>query len=430
MGRTAWTLSVAVVAGPFLSACADTGAGSAGSIEVRDSAGVELVHNPRVGLIGERAELEEVLRIGAVEGEDPYMFSRVFDLAVGADGTYYVGNGQTGTVRVFGPDGKFVREFGGLGQGPGEFTTVNMVERVGDDIAIVDWQRGGRLGVFSPAGELLEFHGLMTPGGARTNVQGRGPHGWLGGLLHRGDYPRETEPGRAYEISTDVRVVYPGSDSAGPLVFPLPPRILYGSTTTEGLDWPLYGGGSGAVLDVHGRLYRAHGDSYRVDLFDADGRLIRSVTREYDAIPVQDAHIEELIAKVNARFDTATAGTPDSREREHERLIARIREQASFPHPATLPPLGALIPAEDGSFWVERIDGVPPADLEFRRLYGGFGSGLEAPVTWDVFDAQGRFLAGVELPARFNPRAVTERTVTGVLRDELDVEYVVRYRLR
>ncbi len=37
---------------------------------------------------------------------------------------------------------------------------------------------------------------------------------------------------------------------------------------------------------------------------------------------------------------------------------------------------------------------------------------------WDLFDADGRFLGSVALPHAFNPKHVTERTVTGVLKDD------------
>ena len=95
-----------------------------------------------------------------------------------------------------------------------------------------------------------------------------------------------------------------------------------------------------------------------------------------------------------------------------------------------MPPLGRLIAADDGAFWVERIDGGRPAEVEFRKYFRRPSESAETSATWDVFDARGRFLAAVPLPARFAPMAVTERTVTGVQRDEFDVEYVVTYRIR
>jgi hypothetical protein len=84
----------------------------------------------------------------------------------------------------------------------------------------------------------------------------------------------------------------------------------------------------------------------------------------------------------------------------------------------------------DGSVWVERRDLGDVAVDQFRSMYGGlFDDGRPVPTLWDVFDGEGRYLGRVELPPRFRAFATTASTVTGVVRDDLDVEYVVRYRV-
>jgi hypothetical protein len=48
---------------------------------------------------------------------------------------------------------------------------------------------------------------------------------------------------------------------------------------------------------------------------------------------------------------------------------------------------------------------------------------------WEVFDAEGRYLGVVELPARFTPAKIMEDAVYGIWLDELDVQYVKRLRI-
>ena len=49
-----------------------------------------------------------------------------------------------------------------------------------------------------------------------------------------------------------------------------------------------------------------------------------------------------------------------------------------------------------------------------------------SPPDWDVFDAEGRLLGMVTLPARFNPLRVVGNAIYGTRLDDLDVQHVVR----
>jgi hypothetical protein len=83
------------------------------------------------------SEFEEVYRVGVVEGESWEMFAQVGKAAFDAEGNLYVfdgdgGSSRFGGMRLMGPSGnlrvlvfdaagRFVREFGSSGGGPGEF---------------------------------------------------------------------------------------------------------------------------------------------------------------------------------------------------------------------------------------------------------------------------------------------------------------------
>ena len=64
---------------------------------------------------------------------------------------------------------------------------------------------------------------------------------------------------------------------------------------------------------------------------------------------------------------------------------------------------------------------------EYHRSFGR-GSGRR-PSVWEVFNADGQYVATVRFSPAFQPREVRWNSVVGVLRDQLDVEYVVRYEL-
>lgn len=53
----------------------------------------------------------------------------------------------------------------------------------------------------------------------------------------------------------------------------------------------------------------------------------------------------------------------------------------------------------------------------------------DTPVEWTVYDLQGRTVAHVTTPARFQPHEIGEDYITGLYQDEMDVDYVRLYRL-
>lgn len=87
---------------------------------------------------------------------------------------------------------------------------------------------------------------------------------------------------------------------------------------------------------------------------------------------------------------------------------------ASWPHAEMLPWISAILVDRGGRVWAREYR--PPFD--------------PSPVAWGVFDAGGRWLGRVEMPAAFRPTEIGPDFVLGIERDELGVEYVRRYELR
>ena len=87
------------------------------------------------------------------------------------------------------------------------------------------------------------------------------------------------------------------------------------------------------------------------------------------------------------------------------------------------PAFGLLGAGPSGSVWVQRIRSA--ADMAGGEDEDFDVQNVGSP-EWEVFDAEGRYLGVVELPARFTPAKITEDAVYGIWLDELDVQYVKR----
>jgi hypothetical protein len=394
---------------------------------VSDSLGVEVVRNGAVGAWGAApAALQERVRIGVFEGDDAYQFHEVLSLAVADDGTIFVGNNQTASVRVFTPEGRFLRELGGRGAGPGEYNMVNRVWLTRDGVAITDWQRGGRTGLYDRAGNLTAFLSALQPDGSTIMPLAETPAGWY--ATHSAPSPPpDLPPGTRLERERRIHHFDPDRNELGEVAFPLPPSVFYISPETHGLDRSLFEPERPHAFDDAGRLYIAHGEPYRIDVHDPAGTLVRTISRKTEPVPIRDVDLQRVREMIAARYDTMTPRPGRDPRAERDRVTARVQRQRNFDPRPTLPPTGRLLVSHDGSLWIERVDNAAPATLVEERLFAMF-AGVRRNSTWDLFDADGRFLAAVELHPDFRAHAVRGLEVTGVLKDDLDVEYVVTYR--
>jgi hypothetical protein len=101
------------------------------------------------------ATLVQEMSIGVSAGDDHYMFGAVGDVAVGKDGAVFVYDPQAHAVRKYDAAGTYVRSFGRLGEGPGEFRVVSGIA-VQPDGRLLVWDTVlWRITVFSAAGEIL-----------------------------------------------------------------------------------------------------------------------------------------------------------------------------------------------------------------------------------------------------------------------------------
>jgi sugar lactone lactonase YvrE len=123
---------------------------------------------------------------------------------------------------------------------------------------------------------------------------------------------------------------------------------------------------------------------------------LRTITREFTPIPVTAADRDQ--AREDLKWFTEQGGPVD---------WSKI--------PETKPLVTQFFLDDEGDIWVVRES-----------------SGAEGSTVADVFDPQGRYLGAVALPFALAeaPLPIVRNSVLyGVVRDELDVPYVVRARI-
>lgn len=105
------------------------------------------------------------------------------------------------------------------------------------------------------------------------------------------------------------------------------------------------------------------------------------------------------------------------------------------PIPDLKPPYGTFFGGEDGTIWVQVPQpGFRTEDTSYDPTDpDALPDEWHEPVVFDVFEEDGTYLGAVRAPAGFNARwpqpLFTKDWVLATVRDDLDVQYVVKFRV-
>jgi len=375
------------------------------SVEVIDSAGISIVMNRAAPEDLARWRTEPILTIGDASGLEEYSFGQIADVDANARGDLYVLDRQARQATVYGPDGGYRYRVGGPGEGPGELGEQATSIRVGpaDSIAILDyWQR--RLNVYAPTGAPARTVPL------HLGRQGPFDFQWMddGRLVVRWFTYHVDEDGRF--IPWDALLASDRSQSHFDTVL----VFAYRPSTVGDLNRllrPVFANVAFYDVLADGRVIWAALEGDQLTLLDQEGSLqciVRNDRWRRRALQPDDRRTLETVYR-------AGVGHPD----------APIPDNVVFPD--SIPTVTAVRASPDGGFWVQRMGVL--AGTEPEGLFLSIEPGLVGGPTWEVYDADGRWYATVEVPRRFRVTRVRDSTVIGVLRDDLDVERVMVLRV-
>lgn len=334
--------------------------------------------------------LVEELRIGSVSGGGADEFGNAMALQADAAGRIYVADGMSGEIRVFTPEGQHLRSLGGKGGGPGEFRMLSGMGWGPEERLWTMDPTASRLTAFDTAGALA--------GTVRREKTLSTTLPWNGGL------DRE---GFVYDATTSLAAGDPARERPWLLVrfrseddrlvpvdtFVIPSfRADMHETRSEGLRMRSrvpYSPGQQWRLAPDGSVWIGNTGEYRLGRVSFDGDTLATLTHTRERVPVSAAERDSAAAADKLPAD-------------------RI--------PGVKPAFRSFFVDDEERVWVE-----PTLEDE--------GTG------WDVFSPAGAFLAHVRTPLALatEPPApapvVRDGRLYALLRDELDVPYVVRLRI-
>jgi hypothetical protein len=376
---------------PLLVACGPGGREGAwaGTVDTTASGAVVVRNTGRGGWDSAAAwRLVEELRIGSVDDSGPGAISNPRALEVDAAGRIYVVENQPMELRVYAPEGRYLRTLMRTGSGPGEVQeAIGLVWDPAGHLWVVD-QRNARYTVFDTAGARLAEH--------RRPVSGFFTWQWAGTITRAGEVLEVTSvPGggefRQVAVSLDNALAatdtFPLPRWQGP-VFELNRagmRAAIGVPFAPALVWR---------LDPRGYIWSSITDRYRMVQQSLRGDTVRIIEREVEPVPVTGTEKDSGIARL--RSFVQQGGVVDR---------SRI--------PDVKPPIERLWLDDLGYLWTRR-----------SQTEGARGTLL------DVFDPAGRFLGEILAPLALQTVLIRGTALYATATGEDDVPVIVRFLIR
>ncbi len=365
-----------------------------------DSSGVTIIESTTPEWQDMQWRLEgPTLSIGSADGREETQLHRVRAAARMPDGSIVIANSGSAELRVYAPDGRWVRSIGREGDGPGEFRILRSFQLVVPDTLIAFDPSGPRVTIFTANGDLISSRSLSVPGEAARPPEHKLPDGrWLN-LMPSTEvegYQRRRNHFVAWTEAAETVDTMLARDGQEYLIYLRHEGDRY---LGRGAVVVPFGGQDLSAIGP-GRVALSDGLNYDVAVRELGGREMR-VRRKLVRRPLPAGAIERFTDSYVAQY--APERQPEVR-RNFEQLPTRTQT----------PTHAALAFDRTGRLWTENYRF--PWDSLSRR-------------TWSIFNTTGEWLGEVEFPKSFRVFDIGDDYVLGVERDADGVEYVKMYRI-
>ena len=325
----------------------------------------------------------EDLAIGVEEGNEDYMFANPVSIEADKRGNIYVLDSRDCVIKKFGPQGNFINQFGGKGQGPGEFERPNNLMISPQDKIFARDTRLNKIEGFSLDGEYQQTFKIENSYGfffTDSNDL----------ILEKRTYDEEginyLSIGRFDSKRNEVISFFSQRQY-------WPARIMDEEFTYEFpyfIRW---------AFNSEDQVYVSSGIDYEVNVFEPAGNLLFKFQKDF--VPVEVAG--EELAKINEILK----GLP-SRAEEKEN---------PFRSPMVYPAFDSISIDEKDRVWIEHYQPLWSHLANKETLY-------------DVFSDEGIFLFSAQFPGHYYPKLLFKNGfIYALRRDESGYSQAVRLRL-
>ncbi|MCP4545140.1 MAG: hypothetical protein GY835_01590 [bacterium] len=336
-----------------------------GSIESID--GVTCVLNPATGASSPKTlELKEVWRLGGDSDDPNEFFGLINSIRSDEEGNLYLLDAQLLEIKIFSPEGDFLRVIGREGEGPGEFRNPTGIVFLPNGNIGVTIMVPGKIVALTPDGDPAEDYPIPQPdqGGfsilqSANNANGNfsiviGSNAFTQGeMVQTWDLVRIDDSGnRLEQFATNVSTLNFAN-------------ALIDETVWDGFQnrWSMGPDGRVYTINTWGE--------YAISVHNPDGTLDKVIKRSIR----HRTRDEDEIALVNEIWSAFLQQVPNAQIKisDYDQDVFRTYAR------------------NDGTLWVQ-------------NSYGSWNQPDDTIGSFDVFDENGRFMREITLKGQGNPR--------------------------
>jgi hypothetical protein len=369
LGRGILTLALSLlILGSLLPLPVQAGAWKGQEVE---EGGVKVMLNPDKGMESAKTvELEELWRIGGDTDDEDEFFGLIAAINADDDGNIYVLDLQLAEVKVYDPDGVYLRSLGREGEGPGEFRFPSGMFFLPDGNLGVVQTAPGRIAGLTLDGDPLSDYPIPSREDGSTTIlrTGRGVGDNLYLMLQFNQFLQDEgkfhQTVQLVRADTEGNILAEFTSSKNTLDFA---NAVFAEKDWDNFvnRWDLGADGQVIVAETYGE--------YEVSVWNNQGEKEMIIKREMDHRKREQSEIDRL----ECIFGAFTRQVPDAK------IVIGENDQDIF----------RVYGRNDGSIWVNTSHGSSE-DLP-EGVAGMF----------DVFDSKGRFVREVTLKGQGDPRA-------------------------
>lgn len=353
-----------------------------------------------------RVDPKPLVEIGGTDSGN-YTFADIAGTVFLRNGAIAVADAKSAEVRVFKRDGTFEQIIGRRGPGPGEFNVLWSIAASVDTLLVID--NTGRAQVFSADGRLLRSlprprpQGLTRPTRAGLMRDGRA-------IVYGQAWPTDTALDE-YIVNFAILTEASTADAYSDPLFTVP---AFQQNTRRGQpSSPVRYRPTGKIVARGDRICAGYTETYVVTCYSDSGRPLLKIQRQMQPRTVTEAD-KEFARQANLEANRGASPSVQQSLAEENRLMRF----------ATLAPaFSRMLLTSDGELWVSEFDrgdnSIGPRSFTVPKK----------PMRWNVFAANGTWVADILLPAEFIPFDVGRDFVLGVAYDSSDVERVQMWKV-
>lgn len=256
------------------------------SVEVID--GVECIHNTEIPLHPDKTvTFVEDLSIGGEGGDGNIILFEPRLSLVDDNENIYIRESQDQVIKVFGPDGKYIKTIGAKGSGPGEFQMVTYLTATKDGKLIVLDRRARRTSFFSSSGQFLKSFQWKT--GYYNFILIKNSSYIISEIVYSED--RQFRYLFVKEIDFDGKEIR----SYGEFT-PQEPKIIRKGNYLDYISLPVSPHSLFTGDQDRGLFYHCLNNKYIIEVYDTSGKLFRKIDRPYEPVPFTNKDAEEYRA--------------------------------------------------------------------------------------------------------------------------------------